>query len=113
MPVETSTAEEGSRRAAAEKLTTGAPAIRASSADFQSPWTSTVASGAKSFNDRRSRATSRQWAGENGLRRHPRVSARKTRAREGLPSRRPSYWRSISHPTVAPPARAFAASGSV
>ena len=54
------TADAGSRRAERAKPITGEPAAFATSADFQSPWTSIVNSGANSRISRRRRPASRR-----------------------------------------------------
>jgi hypothetical protein len=86
--------------------------MRATSADFQSPCTSIVWSGAKARSWRRSARIAANVAGESARRRHAFVSATKTRAQCGLPSSSPANLRSTTQPTLAPAAAALDASGS-
>ena len=95
------TADAPSRRAAAEKPTTGAPAARAASADFQRPWTSIVTSGSNARRTRRAdRRSTAQVERASGRRRQRFVSAVKISAQCGLPSSTPAKAGSTSQPTV-------------
>ena len=73
-------AEDPSRRCRRGEARRPGPRPRATSADFQSPWTSIVWSGANARSSRRSARDARaKVAGESGRRRHAFVSATKTR----------------------------------